>query len=410
MKWVDTLKLLFNRFFRNVKNGYFIVSLSFFVMLLCFIFNLRDNFLYYITHTITENINARTVIITANPDYEDYGLEKIRNINNIEYINSSKYDSISVYSDFKNEYFDGGIEFILGNEYTLPKNIIGRTINEKDSKVAICPKNFYPSSDSDKILVDNSKVIDGRNLLNKKFKVTYNSFKLENGNVIKDQEYSEEFKIIGIYDSSEMFNLNNVCYIAYDDMVRISDIKDSINEGVIHSFSALVNKEENVDKVISELKEVGIDATPKITLDVDFFENIFRVCNGFVIIIVVLMFIIVILYIKKKVIQDTSSIGYMKCIGFNKKQLILIFLVEYLLVTIISLIFGFLMFLIIFGLLKLFLINPYLNMILNVKIFFNNFVYISLFIICILLIIGFIYTYKVVNKNILKLLEAQNDK
>lgn len=400
MKCIDYLKIIFHQINRNKHNVYYIISFTFFILFILLILNFKSNYTNYITTTITENIGARTIVISSPSSKENLEYEQIENIDHIEYVYSSKYDTASVESSFANDNFDGEIELRLGNEYTLPQNIMGNTLDSKDTGVAICPVEFYPSSDASELIVDNSLTVDGNEMLNEKFKVYYTSYKFEEDNIVPDEYYEKTFKIIGLYNSSEVGNTNNVCYISNTDLTDIKDIVLSINEGVIYGYFAIVDESQNVSQVISDLNELGYEAEQRLLLDTEVFNNISLICNILIAIMIISIILVLVFYIKKKSIQDTKNIGVLRSIGYNKKTVYILYTLEIFIINILTLLFSIILFYILYILILQFLIKPYLNIIFEIKLYNYNILLVVGLTLILSLILGVIYTAGILKRNI----------
>lgn len=67
----------------------------------------------------------------------------------VDVYRSGYYDFVAI-SDFKNDFLDGTITLIRGNENTLPDIVAGRPFNSDESGVAICPLHFIQILNLDK--------------------------------------------------------------------------------------------------------------------------------------------------------------------------------------------------------------------------------------------------------------------
>lgn len=407
MKLSVCLQIAFLKIFRNRKNIYYVIVLMLFTFILLLVLNFKSNVNNYINKTIRENIGFRTISVMPSQENVDEAEAEIKKIENVDYVVSSLYYSSFVYTDFESEIFDGEVTVMLGNEYTLPKNILGDTFIGSDSNVAICPLNFYPSSTAEEFVVDNTKMLDGKDYLNKTFDAYYYSYKLEGSNVVEDKEYKKTFKIIGLYDSGEVANTNNICYISEKDIREISDVKNAINQSnnAIYNLFVTVNLKENVDGVINELEKMGYDNIDlQMEVDTSVFETIEFVCNLITLVMLVLAVVITITYTKKKTIDDTRNIGVLRSIGYMRKNVYQIYLLEILCLSGISLVIGVILFNVIYFLVLYFLVNPYLNMIFQIKLFHLNLIWLLGIIIGIPLLCECYFVGKKLKENVVSLL------
>ncbi len=407
MRIRDFWDIIFRRLKRNRYNTNYIITSAFLFIFILLILFFKSNFVNYITTTITENISARTISVFNNSQSMDDMYEKISAISHVEYVYSSKYDSISVNSSFANDDFDGVISLKIGNEYTLPTNIYGESINLNDTGVAVCPINFYPSSEASDLIVDNSLLIDGRDLLNTTFEVSYYSYKLEGENIVVDEVYTKTFEIIGLYDSSEIATTNEVCYVSQNDMTEIADTKLSVNGDIKYSYFAIVDKTSNVDIVIEELNNLGYSSEIAMYVDTDVFNTIILVCNVLIVIMGIAVIVILASYIKKKSIQDTRNIGVLRSIGYSNKTILFIHIGEIFILNVISLMFSVIIFYIIYFMILQFVVKPYLNIIFNIKVFNENILLVIVCVAIISIVLGFICTLLLLRRNIVKIIRSE---
>lgn len=382
MKLKDTIKLNLIHIFRNSKNKYYILASVILSTLLLFILNVKTNMYNYISNTIIENVGFRTILIGPNYNYDDYGLNTIKNIEHISYTYSSKYASTSIESSFKNNYFDGIITL-------MPSKLIDN--NNLSNGEAICPINFYPSSSADELLVDNSKSLSGRSLLNKTFTIKYN-------------DYLKELKIISLYDSISTSTIANTCYVSDKVIKEIRDYQESSNEGVIYGIIAVVDKKENVTDVLNKLTNLGFDASIELEADTSMFNNINIICNSLTIIISLALILIIYFYIKKKIYNDNKNIGILRSIGFNKLSLYLYYLNEILLLSLISFIISVIIFITLFLLIKYIYINKYINKIIQISLYLKAFLIPIIIIIILPLLASSIMVIKKIRCNIITLI------
>ena len=382
MKLKDTIKLNLIHIFRNSKNKYYILASVILSTLLLFILNFKTNMYNYINNTIIENVGFRTILIGPNYDYDDYGLDTIKNIKHISYTYSSKYAFTSIESSFKNNYFDGIITL-------MPSKLINN--NNLSNGEVICPINFYPSSSADELLVNNSKSLSGKSLLNKTFTIKYN-------------DYIKELKIISLYDSVSTSTIANTCYVSDGLITEIRDYQESSNEGVIYGIIAVVDKKENVNDVLNKLTNLGFDASIELEADTSMFNNINIICNTLSIIITLALILIIYFYIKKKIYNDNKNIGILRSIGFNKLNLYLYYLNEILLLSLISFIISVIIFIGLFFLIKYIYINKYINKIVQISLYLKDFVIPIIIIIILPLLASSIMVIKKIRCNIITLI------
>lgn len=146
------------------------------------------------------------------------------------------------------------------------------------------------------------------------------------------------------------------------------------------------------------------DSIVRASADTNLIENIIMICNILTLIIIISLIIIILSHIKKKVLNDKNIIGIKRCIGFNKQQIYFLSILEITLAAATSFILGILLFYIIYILLNILLINPYLNIIFQIKIFLKSIILTSILIIGLPLLFGTIYLIKEMKSNIVSLI------
>lgn len=371
----------------------------------------RDNFYNYVNNTITKNIGFRSVLVSPLLDDEDYGLSKIKKLENVVDVYGSNYDFASVLSDFKNTDYDGYIDLNYGTSSTLPRNIIGEKIETGMTGVAICPINFYPSSAAVSLGIDKSKILNGYSLLNTTFKVTYYSYKFDGTKTIEDQKFEKEFKIIGLYNNEEVMTANNVCYVSSNDVEEINNvgILEESMDSTVYGFIVVVDSKDNVEKVINELSDIGFfQPTVKNKLDTSLVQTILLTCNVLITIVMFGIIVLSIFYTKKNIINNSKKIALMRAIGFGKINIRKYYFVENFLLNFIAFSFGLLFFIIIYLFLKLTLLEGFIYSGFYISIYIYDLVFVFLVVVVMTSIISVYYISKLSKKSISLLLNGDD--
>lgn len=396
---------------RNKHYKYTLLVFSLCTFLFMFGLTFRDNFVSYINNTITQNIGFRSLLVSPNLESEDYGLSKIKNIQHVVDVYSSNYDFASVLSDFKSEKYDGYIDLNYGSYATLPKNIIGESFDENDREVAICPINFYPSSEAVSLGLDENKILNGYDLLGKEFEITYYSYTFNGVKAVEDKAYTKKFTIIGLYNNEEVMTANNVCYVSANDIKEINNVGtlDDPENATVYGFVVVVDSKNNVSNVANELEKLGfMQPTVKNELDTSLVNTILLTCN---ILITIIMFGIIILsmfYIKKNIINNTQKIGLMMASGFTKKDIKKYYFIDNLIFSLLAFIVGFIVFLTIYILLKATLLHSLIYSGFIIKIFIIDILFTFFVIVIISSIISIYHISKITNKSIITLTGGDN--
>lgn len=395
--------IILNR--KNIFNVTQIIFTAIFTLLLLLLLNFRFNFVNYLNKSEITNPWFRVIVVGANLDKKNNGLDELKTIKNIELIYSSQYDFASLESSYKNEIYDGYVELNYGDKSLLPKNIIGNYFKETDSGVAICPSNFFPSSAAYNLNAD-FKFLDANNLIGTSFDVNYYSYSESNNKYIPDKTYSKTFKIIGLYNNEDLMLPSNNCFISPKDMIEIIDTGTVINDGV-YGFTLVVDDIENVKKVQADLEKLKFNYSIKIEYDATLLKNIVNITNAVIISIVIIMLLININFLKKNIIRNYNDIGILFTIGYSTKFVSLTYLIQLLANNIISYTVAIILSMLSLNIIKITFKKVMLS--LAYTIVYNYFTLVIAF--CLVVIVPsiyyFVYTYKLVNKNIINLVKSE---
>ncbi|NLC48204.1 MAG: hypothetical protein GX758_02470 [Tenericutes bacterium] len=336
----DMLKLsiLYNLRRKN-SNIYFIILLI--CCILCsLVLIFSNNVTKIIDRSITKNIGFRTVSIINNTTETEVDIiNKIISIDNVIDVYPGDYQEINLkIVSISNENFDGFITLKRATKNTWPQFVKSiEQINDK-SGVIVCPEKFYPYEDILKI--DKNKQINLEDLFNKTLKVKYYDFKYDNNKrPTENNEYFKEFRIMGSYDSTELFNDNRTCYITDTDLNEIVDKilelwKENVNYDnasvvVSTGYNVVIDSTNNVNLVIQKLSDLGFEVIGlNSSLDVKLIKtlNISIVVVLFLVIFGVLF--ISLSHIKKRMISEEINIGVAKSSGYNCSDLCYIYSFE----------------------------------------------------------------------------------
>ena len=170
-------------------------------------------------------------------------------------------------------------------------------------------------------------------------------------------DITKEFKIIGFYDTKNEIRFNNDCYISKDDIKEISDFVNPLEKDTLYATSIVVDDTKNIEFVKNEIKKLGIVSDAYTIETVAGFDtgliSLIRVsCLLLLNVILVVTFFLAISYMKKRIIDENKNINVMKFMGFTKKNLNNLFLIQNIIMNLIAYIIGFVAFLIIYIIIK----------------------------------------------------------
>lgn len=350
----DYWSVIYRNIFRDKKKRYFILVMIVCTTLVFGVLVFRNNFFSYLDDNISKNIGFRTLVVSIKTDVKDYGKSEILTVKNIVDVYSSEYNSITLTSTLKTEDLNGEVELLYGGLSVLPKVTKGLNIEDGNKNVAVCPVNFYPDSSVYEAKLNRKYMINGNDMLGKHFTVKYYSYSIDGIIIEEKEEFTKDFEIIGVYDSAKIMNLNNQCYISTEDIKEITETS-SLNQYStgIAGFFAVVDNSENIEKVITELEELGyLYTSVKNQIDNSTVDMIMLICNVVISFILVIVIIVTSTFVKKKILNDFKTIGVLRTIGYNKRIVTSIYIYEFIGTTIFACILGMIFFILIFLALK----------------------------------------------------------
>lgn len=415
MKNLCSTKYSFLKVIRNKKNIYYVC-----ILCICAIFFLatlifRNSYFKSLERDFENNVLYRNLLIGPNPDeYSQMGMDYVYDVENIKNVNHviDVYDmKYSVYNyeidDFKSDIHDGVIEFLYGSEVSLPKNIIGKTYEDNDTGVAICSKNFYPSIEMIDVIGSKNIFINGDKLINTTFKLEEDIYKRIDGELRNTGEkFIKEFKIIGVFDTNETGDYLNTCYITPVDSVEIFDsLSSDLNPDSLTPLVVTVDDIENLSEVAKEIRDMGYRVQNQTIVNNDLINNIKLICTLIIVTIVITIMLVTILYTRKRILNNWSEIGILKAIGFAKKDILIINIMEMLFLIIFAIVLSFIILGLMVLLIQVFFKNYLIlnNIIVNYS--FMTFFMTYLIIVIIPIIIEIIFISIEVNKNTMTILK-----
>lgn len=353
MKSIDYLQLSLTSIIRDRKKKYMICIFSICTLLIVFALSFRSNFLSYIDDSITKNIGFRSLIVDADHESEDYGLNTLREITNVVDVYSSRYSFVSVKSNFANDNLDGNISFWYGGVNSLPNRIIGRTFDENETGMAICPMKFYPSDSVYNLEMNPDYIIDGNDLLNSFFEITYYSRTFDGYKASIVDTFTKKFEIVGLYDNSEVMTMNNDCFVSPKDIIEIIETQSALGIQGVYGWRVVVNDLKNVDQVKDKIGTAGFENVLLInSIDSNLFNTIVISTNIIVGFITATVIAISLSYNKKKIQNEMHTVGLLKTFGYTNSQIVKKYLLIFSFTNLLSLFIGFLFMFIIFVILK----------------------------------------------------------
>lgn len=414
MKIKDSIKYSFLKTMRNKKNIYFMLVLTICSLTIVGAISYRDVFTKNRENYMQDNIAARSLSIFPNNYYEhyldkdyDYGYDKVKNIEGVLGIYNMKYDSFGVMANFENSDNNGHLALMYGASFTLPEVVEGRTINENDTGVAICPINFYAKQQNE--LPKYTEFVDGRSLIGTKFSIKEEIFTSNNYSIVSTGKYYEkEYEIVGVYDNEK--NREDVynCYISVKDMEELYETTNG--EANAHSYSSsivVVDSVENLDKVKKEIDKLEFSSDYLLFINNEAVKELDNMCLAVVIIASIGLILLTTFYVRKENVRNLQQIGLSQALGYSKNDIFVISTLQMLWIIVFSLILSLVIYEI--GFYIVCKIN-------NAYILFNN-LYISqsiypilidiLIILIVPILLNILFIRRVTKKNIIKLIRER---
>lgn len=320
MRFKETINFSLTKLKRNKKNIFFMIVLTICGVILLCIFTFKQTFMNYINNYQNHSLDFKRLMVY--PTYEeltehgvdyDYDYEKILEIPHVieTYDYNLNLQGINV-NELKNNKYSGLVVFTYGSNNTLPKNIIGKKIEENDTSVAICPKKIFMSYDDSST---NGEFINGNTILDKTLSIDVPTY---NENMEKNGVYHKEYKVVGLYDPLETFVTPIECYISKRDMNELyfSAINSANSDG-IGPRAVLVDDYKNISFVKEELEKIGFTGDLIVYTEYSLVDSINIICNIILAIISLALTLITILYVKKNNINNQKDVGLLKTLGFK---------------------------------------------------------------------------------------------
>lgn len=349
MKFNDMLKIsLLNIKSNKFKCLIYTLIILFLYLLLTITFSGTDSIFKFFDKYLNANYMFRTIVVNVDNNNREDIIENIEKakIKEVKKIFAS-YNSLISTLDIeeseiphisKSEISNASISAYANYSELNYKITNGRDIiNENE---IVCSSKFYPN-----ILHDSKDIINLNEYLGKKINVSYSKkyFPIQGESKIL-KTYKESFILVGTYDIEDLLTDLDTCFIS-------ANVVKTINEKVTPVYEdknieektksdmdivILVDKYENIDKVLSKIQKLGYTAQKQYEIDLELyllFKEILKyVCLGISIVSVIIVY----LFIKNILNECKDNIKLFKLIGYNNKKIKSIFILEYLILTLVA--------------------------------------------------------------------------
>ncbi len=352
---------------KGVISNTILISISVIICILVISFNICLS--NYMNRTLVNNIAYRSIVVLGVPEGEqEEVLNKLEQIDHIiKVVKDDDYKSIvhSDYFDYINE--DLGITFVGSDFRTQPSVIEGRNIEDGEKNVCIVPNKFYykPSLYID---YDKEAYINGEELLGKKISVNYSAYDESNGDRVVNKTFTEEFKVIGVYDEEE-YVLSDEWFVSFEDVNRINNnIEENtiLNPNVIYSsnkqINAIVDNTLNVESTLEKVRELGYRSLVRSTVN----TYIVDIINIVTTVVLLILMLIILFNITTSSIKSISKrkyeIGMLKAIGYRNSTINFILFWENLIIGVRAYLIGLVISIATMFLLRVFLFEKYFEL------------------------------------------------
>lgn len=254
-------------------------------------------------------------------------LENINHVNNVSLFITHRTMLHS--NELENNNMDGTIELFSANNNTLPEIVKGTDFPDNEGNYIICPENFYPTSNLEDLkYMSKRDKFNIEDYLNKNITFEYKSN-------FETNEYTIDFKLIGLYKNSLYDNDESVCYTLEKSISEIItneysddiDIENNVNNlEYQNDFVIEIDDVTNKKLVEEELIDLGYYYESMISVVPEYFENITNKTNMITIIVSILLLIFIVIVLQKKFNDELDQYRLKICLGYKKKDIKFIYI------------------------------------------------------------------------------------
>lgn len=311
-------------------NLLFLVSM---LVLVILTFSLSAGLSKFVNMTML-SVSTRTLAVDYNPNQFDADsvlatLETLPNVVATVPPGSSRTGGQIPTLEDQAQGYNGRITFIGANEHTHPPVISGSGLGGS-SNTGVIPSKFIPTSVPAEAT---GGYIDGETLLGETITVEYYEHDYSDmENISRGQKHTYSFQVIGVYDSDNLLDHENIIYISYEDVGQITLASlgnhDQYLPSDTNSVQVVADSNENLMALQSEIRAVGFNARPIAFTNTSFAVTIVGIGAGLSLLAAIVAFINIIAASVNAVKERTSEIGMLKAIGYQDGNVALIMLVE----------------------------------------------------------------------------------
>ncbi len=283
---------------------------------------------------VDDKVNHTTEYI----DFTEEQIEKVRNINHVELVESDKY--LREYRVEVSEFNNGSEQGIIYLKALIKDDDIkikkGTGIQNKYELV--CSNTFYPHEYDERIY--SNLFLSSKDILNKQIKVISDNEDLNKKEIT--------LKIVGTYEN-KFEETANTCYtntLTYDEIfskydgytAEYDEDGNLINKeySEYRNYLVRIDSRENINEVLKALDDMGIEYSQYSYIDLGFFTLLYSIPLFVAIIVILLTLLILYNFISKKNLNRLNNIGMLKALGYDEKTIITLNINENIVITAIS--------------------------------------------------------------------------
>lgn len=207
----------------------------------------------------------------------------------------------------------------------------------------VCPSTFSPIVRND---FSNNSFFKIKNIIDGDVELYYNQTIVKDGKAEIYKEYNEKVKLVGTYDIKEQLTSYHTCYVStalFEKIVKNSETiyeneEQKNNQHRDLSILLLVDNYNNMNKVQKKLLENGIASSPYWELENDLVEFMQKIVKYVTTIVMIISAICIYKFIKNIFIENKQNIALYKLFGYNNKLIGELFIIQYILLTICSIV------------------------------------------------------------------------
>lgn len=323
MKIKDYIFLAMKNLSRRRKSVFFsfiliVLSMLIFIVALSF----SSGILNAMDRAILKNISYRTIAVmeSKNTTLDFNTIEKLEHV--VKCVSQDYYETSALVKNVANKTIENGVISLFSfDSKTLPNIVLGREPLKGERNVCIIPVDFYPY---DVRTCDKSKIYNARELLGHEITIEYNSYDYDGPYMDIKETFEKKFIVVGVYDQNETMSEVNDCYVFYEDLKEIVDIRlenNNYSNMDNRPLMAIVDDAQNVNLVLDKLKSMGYRAIVRSTANTQLIGVISIACILVSSILIFIAIVNVTISSIKSMTERNYEIGILKAIGYKKRNI-----------------------------------------------------------------------------------------